>query len=118
MDITGFLSLIWLHFVADFVLQSDEVAINKSKSNLVLLQHVVIYSLPFAFIAIPHVNGLYWLLFNGFAHFVVDYVTSRTTSYLWKKNQRHWFFVVIGLDQALHLTCLLWSYQFLQRIFV
>jgi hypothetical protein len=40
--------LLWLwfaHWVGDFVLQSDAVARGKSKSNVVLTDHVAIYAL-------------------------------------------------------------------------
>ena len=107
MSVTMILSLIWIHFVADFIMQSDRVALNKSRSNLILLQHVAIYGaflLPF---------GLVFALINAGLHFVTDYCTSRATSALWKRNQRHWFFVVIGLDQAIHMTCLFASYVWL-----
>lgn len=94
--------VIWLHFIADFVMQSDKVAKNKSSSLLWLWEHVGIYSIPFVFF-LP----LKYVVFNTWAHFVVDFFTSKATTYLWKKEERHWFFVVIGLDQALHLSCLI-----------
>jgi hypothetical protein len=50
---------------------------------------------------------------NGIAHFVIDWCTSRGTSYLWKKDKRHWFFSLIGFDQALHLTVLVLTYAWL-----
>jgi hypothetical protein len=46
-------------------------------------------------------------------HFVVDGFSSKATSYLWQKEERHWFFVVIGLDQAIHITCLLISFAYI-----
>lgn len=94
--------LIWIHFVADFILQTDKMAINKSKSNYWLGIHASVYSLPFLVLGSP-----LFALINGVCHFVVDYFSSRTTSYLWKKNERHWFFVVIGLDQVIHLSVLM-----------
>ena len=110
MDLMIMLSLIWIHFIADFMMQSDRIALNKSKSNLILLQHVAIYGiflLPF---------GLVFALVNTVLHFITDYCTSRATSALWKNNQRHWFFVVIGLDQAIHMTCLFVSYAMLKGL--
>ena len=107
MSLMIVLSLVWIHFVADFIMQSDRVALNKSKSNLVLLQHVAIYGIFF----LPF--GLLFALVNAGLHFVTDYCTSRATSKLWQNNQRHWFFVVIGLDQAIHMTCLFVSYVML-----
>lgn len=94
--------LVWLHFFADFILQSDKVALNKSKDPWILLWHVILYSLPFWFFC-----GWRFAAVNAGLHFVVDLASSNVTSILWQKEKRHWFFVVIGLDQALHLTCLI-----------
>lgn len=96
--------LLWLHFVADFVLQSNYVAIHKSKNNLILLKHVLIYGVLF----IP--ISLKFALINAVFHFVVDYITARMTNIFWRYNERHWFFVTIGLDQVIHLTILILSY--------
>lgn len=102
----GIILLMWFHFIADFVLQCDRVAIGKSKSNLVLLEHVLTYILPFALLPVPW----QFLVVNGVLHFMTDFCTSRMTSYLWQKNLRHWFFVTIGFDQAIHMTCLVATY--------
>ena len=102
------LALLLIHFVSDFVLQSSRVALNKSKSNLVLLEHIAVYSMLF----VVFVNPLYGLV-NGVLHGVVDYFTSRITSALWKRGETHWFFVVIGFDQLLHVVILVTTYSIL-----
>jgi len=107
MGIEIIVILIWLHFVADFILQSDAMAKNKSKSSKWLLLHVVAYSIPFIFF------GWLFALVNGAAHFVTDFITSRITSKLHAKGEIHWFFVAIGLDQAIHLTTLVLTYKYL-----
>ena len=100
-------AIIWLHFFADFILQTDYVAINKSKNSKILLQHVTIYSIPFLWF------GWQFALINGVLHFVTDYITSRTAGWFWQREQRHWFFVTIGFDQAIHLTTLFVTYSIL-----
>jgi len=101
--ITTVIVLVWLHCIADFFLQSDQMAINKSKDNLWLTAHVLTYSIVFL------IFGWKFALLNGAVHWVVDYITSRITSYLWSIGERHWFFVTIGVDQAIHLTTLVLS---------
>ena len=97
------LVLIWLHFIGDFILQTDSMAINKSKSNKYLSLHCAIYSMPFLYF------GWKFALVNGLAHFVTDWFTSRITSKLYNEGKRHWFFVVIGLDQSIHMSTLVLS---------
>ena len=50
---------------------------------------------------------------QDFEDFVTDFITSRITSKLHAKGEIHWFFVVIGLDQAIHLTTLVLTYKYL-----
>lgn len=107
IDLAIVIALVWLHFVADFIFQTDAVAKGKSKSNATLLYHVALYGLPFV------VFGWQFAVMNAALHFCVDWGTSRATSWLYQKGERHWFFVVIGLDQALHMTCLFVTYYWL-----
>lgn len=93
--------VIWLHFIADFILQSDYISKNKSKSNLILLEHVLIYAVPFVLVGVPYA------IINSALHYGVDGITSRMTSKLYAKGDIHKFFVVIGADQAIHMTCLI-----------
>lgn len=44
---------------------------------------------------------------NAALHFFIDAITSRLTARLWAKGQVHNFFVLVGLDQLLHATCLI-----------
>lgn len=100
MNLSLILLFIWLHFITDFLLQDDEIAIKKSSNNYYLFEHCLIYMIPF----LPF--GLWFGLLIGISHFVIDYVSSRITTKLWTEGKRHWFFCTIGIDQAIHLTVL------------
>lgn len=107
----GFLYLLVLHYIGDFVLQSYSMSVNKSKSNKALGTHVGIYTVVL-FIGSPPLaiglmipNGqlvIFWVLGNGLAHFATDYVTSRINARLWAAKRVHGFFVSIGADQLIH----------------
>ncbi len=99
--------LICLHFIADFLIQSDEMALNKSTSLYWLGIHSIVYSILFLYF------GIYFILITCIAHFIIDYISSKLTTYFWVKQQRHWFFVTIGCDQAIHFICLLITYRYL-----
>jgi hypothetical protein len=107
-ELNTLLCLVWLHFVADFLLQTDKMARNKSTSNRWLLAHVCTYSLPMMWF------GWQFAVFNGAIHFVVDFITSRGTKKLWAAEQVHWFFALIGFDQAVHLTTLVLTFSILK----
>ena len=96
------LAVIWAHWVADFLLQSDEMAKKKSSSVFFLSYHVAIYSTVLLIMF-----GWPYAVVNGIAHWIVDFISSKVTSRLYAANENHWFFVVIGLDQAIHVTVLL-----------
>jgi hypothetical protein len=101
------IALVLMHFVADFVFQTDKIAINKSHNNWILAKHVGLYALPFL------VFGVKYALVNAVLHFATDYCSSRIASHFWSKDQRHWFFVTIGADQAIHMICLFTTYVWL-----
>ena len=101
------LGIVWLHFLADFLLQTDKMAVNKSKSMFWLGVHALVYSIPF------FILGWKFAVFNGVAHWGVDAITSRVNSKLWAAEERHWFFTMIGFDQAVHITTLLLSASYL-----
>lgn len=124
-----FLTMILIHWVSDFVLQSHWMATNKSKSNRALGLHVATYTASMGVLTVLAMlvqpiwlifflgKGfsvfLVWLLVNGVLHFMTDYVTSRATSHLWAKGRTHDFFVVVGLDQVIHYACLFYTMAWL-----
>lgn len=101
------LIIIWLHFIADFIMQSDKMAKGKSSSNFWLGLHVTVYSLPMLWF------GWQFALVNWVGHFVTDYFTSRASKKQWENGEVHNFFVIVGLDQAIHMTTLILTYIWL-----
>jgi len=122
------LAILLIHWFADFVLQTDKEARNKSKSWKALLSHTVTYSLVWYFIMFVisvwgnHLGGpkredLGWsswmILFpvvTFVCHTITDYFTSRLNSKLHAKGDVHNFFVSIGFDQWLHAVQLILTY--------
>jgi len=122
-----------LHWFADFVLQTDWMALNKSKQWPPLLTHTFVYTFVVyvGLVGLELVSRLlgfkagmmnydsnlfnpaYFFAFTLAAHTLTDYVTSRITSKLWKDGKRHWFFVVIGADQMLHMFALIYALRWL-----
>jgi hypothetical protein len=102
------LGLLAIHFVGDFVLQTDWQAKNKSKNFIALLRHTCVYSLLF----LPF--GFVFALVTFITHTVTDAITSRLTAYFWAKQQSHNFFVVVGADQLVHFFTLALTYRLLR----
>lgn len=107
------------HWLADFVLQSDKMAKGKSSSNRWLTQHILAYTATLVAVLLllyPLKNVLLYGVINGVAHFCTDYVTSRITKKLWAQQRVHDFFVVIGLDQAIHMATLVATLPILGKL--
>lgn len=118
MTVVALLTLIWAHWFSDFVVQTNYQAVNKSTKNSVLVAHIFSYTIAMAILLAwlfcgHYVALLEFVALNGVLHFLTDFVTSRTTSYLWKKEKRHLFFVVVGIDQAIHFSCLIVTFFWL-----
>jgi hypothetical protein len=109
MTTSQFFLIILIHWFADFVCQTDRMALNKSTRYSYLLLHASIYYiiLHVCWVLVNTESISRLIVINWPAHFIIDGITSRATSYLYLKNHRHWFFVIIGFDQVLHYGILL-----------
>lgn len=107
---TMILAILAIHWMADFVLQTDWQAQNKSKAMLPLLAHTSVYSACWLWF------GWQFVLITFVAHTATDYVTSRINRSLWDAGAVHWFFVSVGWDQLLHYTQLLLTARYLGAI--
>ena len=103
------------HWLADFIMQTDYEATNKSFDDSMLLKHTIKYSLVmsiiigiFTLMTLPKI--LLFLIITFLCHTVQDYYTSRLNARLWQENRRHDFFVSVGFDQVLHYLQLFLTY--------
>lgn len=108
--------IFFVHWVADFVSQSDWEAKNKSSSWFALLYHTASYStlwlIPLLFIM--DVSQIVTFIGITFVcHTITDYFTSRWNKKLWDKGNVHGFFVCVGFDQMLHYIQLFYTLYFL-----
>lgn len=103
------------HFVGDFLLQSDWMALNKSKWNQsldgfnALGIHCLVYAACFLWV------GWVFAGITLFAHLITDAITSKITTKLWLAEKRHWFFVMIGFDQLIHFYTLVGTLLWLEH---
>jgi hypothetical protein len=122
------LYILLTHFVADFIMQTHEMGVNKSTSTYWLTRHVLAYgktmfvfALTFVFIAIIcginciHLSPLIiaYIFLNMGLHWVTDYFTSKQSKKYFSVQDFHNGFVVVGLDQYIHNICLIGTFYLL-----
>lgn len=93
------------HFFADFVLQTDAQAKNKSKDIRALLSHTLSYSFVLGGFSVWMVgvkDSITFVAITFAAHTLTDYITSRMVRPRFEKGDYHNAFVIIGFDQMLH----------------
>lgn len=109
----------------------------KSKFTPALTLHVTVYALTMFLVFLFYLDPIWAFgafLYTWWSHFLTDAVTSRITSRLWfidlpkldadgygagivqMKPTRHWFFVVIGLDQLIHYVTLALTFNFIHSL--
>lgn len=127
MNTLTILSILFVHWFADFVCQTDKMAQGKSKNWFDLLSHTGLYSVVWgvpAYILIGlncenlsagplSLLVLYFCSITFVAHTITDYFTSRLNSKLWNDKKVHYFFVSIGFDQWLHYVQLFLTFKLL-----
>lgn len=108
------LAIFVVHFLADFVFQTSQMATGKSKSLKWLSIHIGVYgvvSLISLYIVSSFIDSYYlgfaWWIGNVAMHFITDFITSKITSKFWEEKNYRLFFVMIGFDQLIHNLCLI-----------
>jgi hypothetical protein len=127
--------IVCVHFVADFIFQAEEWALNKSKNNKALFSHVLTYSaiwlIPSCLLlgyARPHestewyvYSSILFFLLTFCCHFITDYITSRIVSkkfankHLGSSIPNFGAFTMIGFDQVLHYGQLFLTFHLLTK---
>jgi len=113
ISLTVIATILLMHWVADFVCQTDKMARNKSKSLKWLTIHALTYILIFTPLWIGGYVPFAWIAINFVAHWYTDFVTSRISSHFYKEGKIHQFFVVVGADQVIHYMTLFFTYAWL-----
>ncbi len=115
--------LIWLlfvHVIADFVLQRHEISINKHNNLIYLCTHAFEYAMilligasllvliqPRHFVDIM-ISRLYvFVAVNAITHLMIDFCTSKLCHMFYAKQDLHNHYVVIGFDQFLHQSIII-----------
>ena len=123
MNLIEILSILGIHWIADFVFQDEKWALGKSKNWNDLLSHTITYSSFWFFISLfldiyTRITTNKWLfevidvqlfvLITFICHTTTDYFTSRLNFKLYIKGKfgssipNLGFFTSIGFDQYLH----------------
>lgn len=135
MTLTIIFTIIIVHWIADFVFQAEDWAINKSKNIGSLVMHTATYSamwfIPAGFlfsfpcnvsifeicVDVPKVFAFVTVTFV--AHTITDYFTSKIVSKRFADNYygspipNFGAFTIIGFDQILHYVQLFLTYHLL-----
>lgn len=108
MSLIAILVIIIIHFLGEFVLQSQVMVVNKSESLPWLFVHCLTYSILF----LPF--GVAFVFVTFCLHMLVDYFTSKAYMSMIRQIKPREQTLVFGADQALHMLCLVSTYYLLK----
>lgn len=123
MNTTIIISLLVIHYIADYLFQTREQGNGKATSLYLLAEHVFTYMNVFGLgLGVMLLTGLaptigshiwifMWLTFV--LHFATDFITSKATKILWAQKKEYATFAVMGLDQLIHTVGLILTWQLL-----
>jgi len=119
-----FAYILFLHYLGDYIFQPYSMSVQKSENHMMLLYHTIIYSSTI-YLGLLFVVGvkeaITFAILTFFAHYVVDFVTSRvisdnsselrldpdSTKPIHKRLKLWGPISLLGFDQLLHQTLLL-----------
>lgn len=113
MSVSIILYVLFAHWVCDFLLQSEYMATNKSKTLKPLLFHTLLYSIAMGILIeilvsnnifgaqLPYTSAIFSVIMF-ITHTLIDFFTSRINAKLLGQKKTRLFFNMIGFDQLLH----------------
>lgn len=129
MNYLDLIIILFIHFVADFLFQSRQMGVKKSRNIYWLVAHIYVYSI---------ITFLGWIFFFNlnlkmsfelisltvFSHFLTDYITSKISSKFYLKSKKskslkeskyfEWlFWSTIGFDQLIHAITLILTFKYI-----
>lgn len=115
MEISVFIFISLIHFLADFGLQTHQQATLKGSSSKFLTYHVGVYSSVWIIALLSYGVGIEdvmkFVALTFLFHFLTDWITSRIGKPFWANNDYHNGFVVVGFDQLLHYLQLIYCWK-------
>lgn len=114
------LYILLVHYIADFGMQTNWQARNKSHDVVALTYHVLVYSLIW-FVAILCIGvgfkyAFLFMFITFIAHYITDFCTSRLGAPFWEEKDFHNGFKVVGFDQCLHYIQLYFTFKLIEVI--
>ena len=100
------------HWAGDFVFQTSNMALGKSKSLKWLNIHVSTYTailLIFSVFILPKDVILLYVLVNGTLHWVTDFFTSKLAANYYDRPRM--FYPILGFDQLVHVMTLFITFE-------
>lgn len=100
------------HFIADFVFQTTNTGIRKSKDFGVLSDHVATYMgvmMALMMVVLDWRSAILYGLLNGAMHLPTDFISSKLSSKYYAEGRLYAFWKVIGIDQLAHYAGLFFT---------
>lgn len=121
MQINILIGFLISHFISDFVLQPRDIAESKGFNIKSLIVHGgeyfvyftvinMLILLPFYGNVLVYLRVIDFCAINTVAHLLIDFITSKLTSRYYKNGDNKMFFNIIGFDQLLHTSIIVYSY--------
>lgn len=111
-----FITYFICHYLADYILQSDEMAKRKANELPILAYHSLIHFITFfvfnflLMLIVFKIKNVFIYIFPPLiifiTHFIIDFITSKLSK-KWYTKDVHIFYLIIGFDQFLHYSVIL-----------